>query len=282
MPKIAAVTVLYNPNEEVITNILSYSNQIDKLYIVDNSEKENKKNIISRLISNPQVTLIENSENIGIAAALNKGANNAISDGYDFLLTLDQDSRISEEYVCKMLKELGGDDNIGILSPFVIHNANRKKPPNFELKKVTVAITSGCIISLFVFKKIGGFLEKLFIDYVDHEYCLRTISCGYKVLQLNSVYLYHNLGEVQKKNFILRKVFPTNHSPLRWYYRTRNRFYVYKNYKERFPEYVRHDQEQFLKELLKILLYEKQKWEKVKMIFEGYRDYKKNRFGKFT
>ena len=42
MLRIAGVTILYKPDEEIAKNILSYLNQIERLYIVDNSEKEIK------------------------------------------------------------------------------------------------------------------------------------------------------------------------------------------------------------------------------------------------
>lgn len=281
MLKISGVTVLYNPDKEILKNILSYLNQIERLYIIDNSEEEIKP-VTDNLRSYSRVRFLDNKNNIGIAAALNKSADQAIKDGYDLLLTMDQDSRISENYVNEMLVEFEKDERIGILTPFLIHNENPKKSKTTGVENITVAMTSGSVINLSALQKIGGYLEKLFIDYVDNEYCLRMNSLGYKVLRLNSVYVYHNLGAIKPRNFLLKKIFPTNHSPLRWYYRTRNRFYVYKKYKKRFPAYIRFDKKEFFKDFLKILIYESDKIEKIRMIILGYRDYRKNRFGKFN
>ncbi len=47
--KIAATTILYNPNMEVIDNIHSYLNDVDVIYAIDNSEKENP-DFVKRLI----------------------------------------------------------------------------------------------------------------------------------------------------------------------------------------------------------------------------------------
>jgi rhamnosyltransferase len=279
--KIAGITILYYPDESLVSNILSYLNQIEVLYIIDNSDEPNK-NIINDLRSNNKILLIENKGNKGIAAALNKAALKAIDDNYDLLLTMDQDSVVSDNYVNNMLDEFEKDEKIGILSPFVIHAANPREPQSSRLEKVMVAMTSGCIIRLSAYLKVGGFLEKLFIDYVDNEFCLRMISSGYKVFQLNSVSIYHKLGSTEGKQFIYRKVFPTNHSPIRWYYRTRNRLYVYKKYRHIYPHYVRFDVKVFLKDFFKILLYESNKIKKLTMIIRGYLDYKRDKFGKFT
>lgn len=280
MPKIAGVTVVYNPEISIIENIHSYLKQVDLLYVINNSEEELNP-LIKSFCSTVQIKFIDNSENLGIAYALNLAANLAIKDGYDFLLTMDQDSKVSDNLVDTMLKEFSKDETIGILSPYIIHPLNPKAPTSSDHFEITVAMTSGSILRLSIFKVIGEFIEKFFIDYVDHEYCLRMISRGFRVLQLNSVYIYHSLGKIEPRKILFKKVFPTNHSPVRWYYRTRNRFYVYKKYRSGFPDYVKNEKKIFLKELLKIIFYENKKLKKISMIIKGYMDYKKDIYGKF-
>lgn len=279
MLKIAGTTILYNPNEEVITNILTYLDQIELLYIVDNSETVGL--IHNKLIDYPRIKFIDNSGNIGIAAALNKAANQAIKDGFDVLLTMDQDSKISENLIREMIKEIEKDDKIGILSPFIILVNNPKKPVKQGLEPIKVAITSGCIIKLSIYKEIGEFQEKFFIDYVDIDYSLRILSRGYKIFQLNNTSIYHNLGKIKEEKFFYKKIYPTNHPPVRMYYRTRNRFFVNNLYKGVFPEFVHEDKKNFIKELIKILLFEKKKLSKYYMIILGYIHYTKNKFGKY-
>jgi rhamnosyltransferase len=279
MNKIAGVTIVYNPVSNIVDNIKTYIKQVELLYIIDNSEIHNP--ITDGLKTYGNIRMIVNNENKGIAAALNAAAKIAIKDGYDFLLTMDQDSTISDNLTNEMLKLFEKDEKIGVLSPYVVHMANPKKPLTTDIEKIMVAMTSGSIIRLSTYKKIAGFEEKLFIDYVDHEYCLRIKSFGYKVMQLNSVCVYHNLGDIGKRKLFFRKVFPTNHTPLRWYYRTRNRLYVRSKYKEQFPDYVKRDRLDFLKETIKIFLYEKDKFLKFRMIIKGYFDYKRNQFGMF-
>jgi rhamnosyltransferase len=281
MQKIAGVVILYNPEVTVTENINSYLNQIDHLYIVNNSEQLLNQ-IITDFIVLDKIRFIDNKENMGVAYALNQAANQAIKDGFEFLLTMDQDSRIVGNYFEPMLNELEKDRSIGVISPFIVHSKNPKPTISSDCIDITVAMTSGCILRLSLFKKIGGFSEKLFVDYVDHEYCLRMLSDGYKVKQLNSVSLIHNLGDIKINRFFFKKVFPTNHSPLRLYYRTRNRLFVYKKYKNKFPSYVNYDKKIFFKELIKIILYEKNKFRKIYMIVLGYLNYRSNRYGKLN
>lgn len=280
MHKVAGVTVLYNPDKDVVENILSYRNQVEKLFIIDNSEIENT-NYVEYFKSLPDLCLVSNKKNLGMATALNNAAQLAIKENYNFLLTMDQDSKISDDLVKQMLTEFDRDEKIGLLAPYVIHVENPNEPSFYGLQEITVAMTSGCMIRLSVYEKTGGFLEKFFIDYVDNEFCLRIHLAGYKVMQLNSVFLYHRLGSTEARKFFFTTVFPTNHSPLRWYYRTRNRLFVYKKYGDQFRSYIKYDKKVFLKDFLKILLYEPLKMKKIKMIIRGYKDYKRNKFGKF-
>ncbi len=276
--KIAAVVVLYNPECDIINNLQSYINQVNKLFIIDNSTVLNQE-LANQIKQFDNIEYLKNPYNVGIASALNTGAVKAIGQSFEFLLTMDQDSSFSNGAVENMLNELLDNKKIGILSPFLIHVNNPKTPSGDKLTKITVAMTSGSIIRLSAYQEIGGFEEKLFIDYVDNEYCLRMQLFGYKIMQLNSAYLYHNLGDVRAKNFFFIKVFPTNHSPIRLYYRTRNRFYVYSKYKKFSHNYILKDVWLFIKEIIKIILYESNAMKKIKMILFGYMDFRKNIFG---
>ena len=134
MPKIAAVVVLYNPDSVVMGNLNSYINQVDKLYAVDNSENINSM-LVEKIKCIKDAEYISNAKNLGIAAALNIGAKKAIEEGFEFLLTMDQDSRISENFADEMIKILEKNKNIGILAPFIIHAENQQKPPDVKLIK---------------------------------------------------------------------------------------------------------------------------------------------------
>ena len=78
-------------------------------------------------------------------------------------------------------------------------------------------------------------MEKLFIDYVDFEYCLRLRLNGFKIIQLNNITLYQELGNMVTKRILFWKVGISNHSPQRIYYRVRNRLFVSSKYFLHFP-----------------------------------------------
>lgn len=102
------------------------------------------------------------------------------------------------------------------------------------------------------------------------------------MIKTNNVLVYHKLGNTDRKKLLRWIFYPSHHSPLRLYYRTRNRFYVDKLYRKLFPEYFRLDIKNFIRELFEIIAFDKGILEKIKMILLGYVHYKKNRFGKYS
>jgi rhamnosyltransferase len=282
MPKVAAVVVLYNPELNVLSNINSYLEQVDKLFVVDNSDKINES--VPEKISLLQKTeYISNKTNLGIAAALNIGAKKAVDEGYDYLLTMDQDSKAAPSMVSTIRECFSIDPKIAVVSPVLYQPEGRNI--NYKsvrpCKQVFTAWTSGNLLDLNMFKLSGGFNEDLFIDYVDHEFCLRLNKMGYKIYVCNKTQLIHNLGKIEEINLLFRKVYPTNHSAIRLYYRTRNRFYVKNIYRKDFPEFFKQDNKDFWRTFLKVILFEKDKLNKIKLSIRGYMDFRKNIFGKY-
>lgn len=279
---IAAVVVLYHPSDDVISNIYSYINDIDKLIVVDNSDQKNLT-VIRPLILNSKIHYIDNYGNQGIAHALNKGAHKAIELGYKWLLTMDQDSHFSNGMVLKMVNyiQTHETENISIIAPFHANKYHLKAPSNDIVLPVLTTMTSGNLLNLKIYTKIGGFLEDLFIDYVDNEYCLRSHLMGYKIIQINHAILNHNLGNLKRHQFLWKSFLSTNHSPIRRYYAFRNRFKTIKMYEKYFNDYCRSEKTRFIIDIIIIFLYETKKWTKFKMMFKGYLDYKRGIFGKY-
>lgn len=282
MLKIAAVVVLYNPELSVIQNINSYVNQVEKLYVVDNSAVLDDS-LLEKIKSLDIVEYICNTTNLGIATALNIAAKKAVSEGFDYFLTMDQDSKASEELVEMLMSILQSSENIGIVAaePLNINFRNEFDNENEIEKEVLFTITSGNLVSLAAYKSVGGFMEELFIDHVDHEFCLRLHRNDYKVIRTNRTHIFHKIGNPTQKKIFYWIFYPLHHSPLRIYYRTRNRFYVSRIYRESFPEYAKIDLKNFIREVFEIIAFEKNVLRKIKMIVIGYIHYKKNQFGKY-
>tara|TARA_R110001583_G_scaffold118774_1_gene270236 strand:+ start:3222 stop:4079 length:858 start_codon:yes stop_codon:yes gene_type:complete len=284
MHKPDGVVVLYNPDESVCSNIASYIDYIGLLYVVDNSEQKNLL-LIDKINSHPSVVYIDNKSNLGIASALNRGAKEAINHSASWLLTMDQDSRFDKTSLQTLVAfaySLPEDHKVGVLSP--VHKTVNADVPIIKDDILTVEVnsvmTSGNLIYLKAFQSVGGFLEKYFIDCVDHEYCLRLKVNGFKVILHNESILEHNLGDIESRSFIGREIYYTNHSAIRRYYITRNRLDVIFRYGKVFPYFSSNEVKKIFSEWLKILFFEENKLTKTFFILKGCKDFFIRRFGK--
>ncbi|CAN5137442.1 glycosyltransferase family 2 protein [soil metagenome] len=282
--KLAGVVVLYNPDHTVLDNIDTYINEVDLLYVMDNSEKINDL-LISEIKAIDKVCYKSNQRNLGIASALNIASYSAITDGFQILLTMDQDSSFKKGDVKVLLDyyvELTKGLNIGIVCPY--HGNKNIRTPRFRKKyrMVRTAMTSGNIVNLDAFKVAGGFNEELFLDYVDHEFCLRLRKNKFLIVLINSIVLNHNQGAISYHKLLGRKIYTTNHEAKRRYYITRNRLFVIKKYASFDFYFIMKDVKDLFAETIKILLYEKDKKNKIQQIFMGFSDFLKNKYGKLS
>ena len=257
--------------------INKYIEGLDKVYIIDNSLNDNSK-IIS---NNEKVEYIWNGDNLGIAYALNVAAKKAIADGYKWLLTMDQDSELQLDVLQELEKFVISSDNskVGIISPYHDIETNKKKNP-IDVEERLEVMTSGNLLNLEIYDKIGGFKDWLFIDLVDIEYCFNLRKNGYKVLRLNNVIMKHHLGDTIVHKVLWKKFICSNHNAVRRYYMVRNMKYVTNMYKKFFPGYCRYLNRVQRGQFRYVLLFEKDKINKLKFMIKGYLDYKKGIKGK--
>ena len=281
--KIDAVAILYNPGADVIENIRTYINNVHRLFVVDNSDIINNS-IVEKLREFDNLIYINNNGNKGIAYALNLGAELAIKESADWLLTMDQDSRFEENSLEKMIDWIKNNNitDIGIFSPYHLMDNNYESYVKEDIVIDTVSVmTSGNLLNLVAFKKTGKFNEKYFIDYVDHEYCFRLQKNGFYIKVFKGSVLLHKLGDMQMREFLGSTVCFTNHNYIRRYYMTRNRLDLAYNYLFSFPEFILQDFHRFFIEWKNILLFEENKIKKQKSIILGIIHFLIGKYGKY-
>lgn len=280
---IQGVVVLYNPDESILKNINSYVNIIDKLYIVDNSENKNLALIDKIKAISTKCIYIDNNGNQGIAHALNVGANLAIKNNAEWLLTMDQDSIFENKNLEKLISNVKEQDSkqVGLISP--LHETALSKVIYSEIENVLTVMTSGNIISLYAYKIIGGFKNQYFIDAVDWEYCLNLNLNNFKVIRFNKIYLKHNLGEATIHKTIFNKdIVILNHNKIRKYYIVRNKLLLSSQYYKYYPKTCIGYIKSILIDYKNVLFYEKDKFNKLKYMTKGIFDFLFQKFGKLN
>ncbi len=278
--KICGFVTLYNPINEHLVNIAAMAYHLERLYVVDNSF-DGECSWINTFCGIPNIIVLSSGINLGIGAALNLAIKKARSESYEWMLTMDQDSVFDKDQIERFFHSLSclSCEQIAILSP--LHGKLNYSPSDqiiYELVKDVS--TSGNLLNLIVSEKVGLFNEELFIDSVDHDFCLRARIKGYKILQTKNIYLEHKIGadyigsilNYKKKTFYI-------HSPKRMYFIVRNALYIRRKYGLYYPEYTRAYVKRIFERASKCIRYTNRRSEYLKYIAKGVYDYVRGRYG---
>lgn len=264
MDKIFAGIISYNPDiDRLRDNISSVLPQVQGLIVVDNAS-DNIADIIMLLddfrgqsnldmagTSKCNILLIENDKNTGVAHALNQIMKHVYSlDHQAWVLTLDQDTVIYDDLI-DMYREFMDahrtDSSMHVASltslrkdrNYTEHNHNGEwntsetgDEAGDGFTFVHTCITSGNLVSVAAWYKVRGFDERLFIDMVDDEFCLRLEEADYDIVRINRYGCLHELGSNLIRVHVLGKekmIFA--YPPMRKFYTARNIIYMIRRYR---------------------------------------------------
>lgn len=193
---VAAIVVMYHPAEDVLAKIIRYSTFLNNIIVVDNTDGVDQSEAFKYLANN--IFYMPLHANYGVAYALNIGVQKALTLGCLWTILLDQDSTLDEKILCTTINAIV--PGVGIISPVQISKDKERRQLINKSGAVDVLLTmtSGSILNLQAYKVCGGFEEKLFIDFVDNEYCLRLQKKGYRVMQCLDALLDHPLGDIKR------------------------------------------------------------------------------------
>lgn len=262
--------VLFNPDTTIVENIKGYKQIVNEVILVDNSEEDNSP-LFSDLSFAKYIPLMENT---GIANALNVGIN---ASSEHFILTMDQDSTISDALIKAYIDYLKTNDSIDVGALTPQFNTDRN-PASMKdgYEEVLLSMQSGTLFKKTVFEKIGLFDAKLFLDVVDWEFFLRMRTRGYKLIRINKAVLDHRPASTRVFKFGPIVVKYGVAPPIRYYYQARNLLWTARKY------HCKALYKNLMLKWLKIVLLFDNKDRYLKAFNQGIRDSKANKLGKYT
>jgi GT2 family glycosyltransferase len=172
------------------------------IWVVDNGSTDRTRELIQAF--QPRVRLLPLENNVGFATGNNRGMETALAAGADFVMLLNDDTRIDPDCIDAMLTVFASDpDRIGMLSPVIAAydqpartyvggkidpatwGASETECPVEALPPcVDVQYASGCalMVPAAVIRQIGMLDEHLFMYYEDADWCLRCRKAGKRVV----------------------------------------------------------------------------------------------------
>lgn len=233
MPNVIAVVPTYHPGPEVEGHLRALAEQVDRVVAVDDGSGPAADDRLAA-IAQAGVEVIRLDRNSGIARALNTGIDVALRRGAEYVLTIDQDTELPPGYVAACLATFAKANavtRLGIVCTDRVNGAPSlptwQSPEGIGL--VPEAIQSGMVFTRRCLEVVGPFDERLVIDCVDTEYCIRARDRGFRIGVAHGTDINHALGEmVPYRPFGLRlrnrngTYLYQYHSPFRQYYIVRN------------------------------------------------------------
>jgi rhamnosyltransferase len=283
---VCAVIVTYHPTAGNIELMSSVLPQVQQMVVVDNGSRAEELLQLRAASQTLGFHLIENSENLGIADALNQGIRWAESQGYSWVVLLDQDSRITDSFIAQMFaawESRPHRQRVGSLHPRYVDPETGFEPPVWRAKDggPVISLTSGALMPTWIFDKVGWFASEYFIDCVDFEYCFRLRAAGYLIADSRQAVLLHKAGNAQRTlNFLGFSFRPTHHSPMRRYYMSRNRIAVVRKYFRVFPGWISRFTYDCFRETIKCFIGDHDRLRKFRSFLLGTWDGLRGRMGK--
>jgi rhamnosyltransferase len=155
---------------------------------------------------NWQIYYISDRENSGVSKAYNEGYKLAKELNKKWLLLLDQDTKFAPDILEKYYNATQECSFPTIFAPLLVSNTGSFYSPcqyrfnrGFPLKKATTGLqnnnnisllNSGLLISIELFQKIGGYNEKLKLDFSDFEFVdrYRKISSYFFIIDSKAIH----------------------------------------------------------------------------------------------
>lgn len=244
---VCAVVVSYQPDPAALAALVeAISGQVGAVVLVDNASDGDWQESLAAVLVSRGGALLQQTSNIGLAAAQNAGIAWARSKGFAHVLLLDQDSDPDAGMVAALLHALhalSSAASVAAVGPrFHDLREDRDAPfvrVRFPLNRKlwcgtstqTVAcdflISSGTLIPMAVLDQVGVMDADLFIDNIDMEWGFRAIARGFSLHGVCAATMHHRLGDARRELPLgLGQI--VVHGPSRLYYMMRNRVRLYR------------------------------------------------------
>lgn len=194
-------------------NNISYENF--KIVVVDNKSFDEDKLKLKE--TGEDFHFIESDKNLGFAGGNNLGIKYAIDNKADFVLLLNNDTMVRDNFLNELMKYT--EKNVGIVGPkilyypevskiwfaggrinwfkFIGEHYGEKQEDNGQFDKLKqVDFITGCcmLINCNVFEKVGLLPEGYFMYFEDVDFCVRVKELGYKLIYNPHSEIYHKVS----------------------------------------------------------------------------------------
>jgi GT2 family glycosyltransferase len=166
----------------------------------------------------PELTLIENSRNLGFAAGNNVGIAHALANGADYVLLLNNDTEVAPNLLRALVDVAECDSRIGAVGPKIYYYdhadviwsaggaVNRfGEPRHLQENQLDVEslaspqdvdYVTGCALMVRrqVIEELGPLDARFFIYFEETEWCARMRRAGFRIVYVPHARMWHKIS----------------------------------------------------------------------------------------
>jgi GT2 family glycosyltransferase len=239
-PGVTFVVVNWNQRQLTLDCLASLQQQDYQNFAVvllDNGSKDGSVAAIREAY--PDVTVLENGRNLGIAAANNRGIQHALACGADYVFLLNNDTAVDPHMLSQLLAVAESEPNIGMTAPTMLYfdrpefiwcggneidwrtgattrlRADMHISATRELHSEDIDFITSCAVCIkkAVFDGVGPIDERYFIYYEETDFFIRARSNGWRCVYVPSAMMWHKVSATMGLD-----------SPRSDYYMVRNKY----------------------------------------------------------
>jgi len=238
MSRIAAGVVAFRPNPDLFLPLVRrLEGEADALFVFVNGDIDDATRAALRTT---RAQVIEAPYNFGVGEAFNQLALHAIWSGHSRLAIFDDDSGLPTGAIAALSATMDAVTAAGrrpaVVGPRIVSPTDAPhdyRPPRYfragepgvaSAQSVLYVISSGSLIDLDAFRRVGRFRSDFFMDAIDTEWCFRARARGFTCWVDDAVRMEHRIGAGVTRRTIFGRGFPKQ-SPMRLYAYIRNQTY---------------------------------------------------------
>lgn len=273
MNRILAVVIAYYPDMELLSeNMNAFVDHVEKVLVWDNTPDGDKELANLELPGKEKTERVGEGENKGISYVLNWAWHYAVEHGYDYLLTMDQDSLWKNFGLFIEETLLSKEAPKGIYCPRVL----KKRKSDDIYQKADYGITSGMLVDVQILNQLGGYRQDFFVDGIDIELCLHAKKMGIDTYIISNCMLEQRFGNPKTTKILGHENHTLNYSPKRLEEIIKTHLILLRDYPCSFSLRKKFIMNYFWKLPLKLLFLENDKWNKFKAVGRGIRNARKS------
>jgi GT2 family glycosyltransferase len=221
---IACVVLNWNggsDTERCISSLLSSEDVVLDLVVVDNGSTDGSIERLGTLF--PQIAILRQHTNVGVAKGFNIGVEWAGAKGYSALFFLNNDATVSRDCLSTMSSHFENDQDVGIVSPRILDGTRSgtmwfdggvqnafgdpihrgfSQPIQPRVDPYPEDFATGCamLVRANVFGDVGGFEEQFFAYSEDVDFCYKAKKHGWRILHVARATVVHYPSSATKRN----------------------------------------------------------------------------------